>query len=405
MDHPHADPRAPQPILPTRAQADAARIEQRRRSGPQVYWYLSFRCNLACNHCSVRSSPSVDTSRDLDTAECLDVVDQLVELNASGVELSGGEVLLRRDALAVVEAAAARGLHINLETNGLLIDERFVALARRLQEQGGFEFTISLDGGEAAAHELLRVHGDGQPHASFAGVVRALRLLKERGVRFNVQMVLHRDNYKTIPQLYELGRELRPALDKLLFPLLNPVGRGRELVQGRGLRAADVAHALELIRRESPRFGGTTYFKAPPAVVPPRYLGLIYKNDAVRSHVSCEFPLLGILPNGDVTICALTRAQEGLCFGNVRTHRLKDIWREARMDELRQRYLSTQHLEGICGDCIWKHVCKGGCRAVAHDAGGSFDAALPLCAALVEAGEFPAVYRLSSHQAVLRRAK
>ena len=49
---------------------------------PTVYWYPSFRCNLACKHCSVNSSPYVDTSNDLMFEQALAVVDQLKELNA-----------------------------------------------------------------------------------------------------------------------------------------------------------------------------------------------------------------------------------------------------------------------------------------------------------------------------------
>ncbi len=383
------------------ASAEGQAMEQERQFRPQVYWYLSFRCNLACTHCSVKSSPFVDTAGDLGTDDCLRVVDQLAELNAGAVDLTGGEVLFRQDALTIIRAAADRGLHVNLESNGLLFDERFTALARELQARGNLEMSVSLDGGTAPTHELLRVFGDGRAHGSFGRTLAGLRFLKREGVRFNVQMVLHRDNYRTIPQLYALGRELRPALDKILFPLLNPVGRGDSLVATKGMRAAEVAYALELIRRESREFSGTTYFKAPPAVVPPQYLNLVYKDRGVRSQVSCQFPLLGILPNGDVTICALSRDNESLHFGNVRTHRLKDIWLQARMDLLRSRYVAAEHLTGVCGDCVWKYSCKGGCRAAAYEAGGSFDAPLPLCAALAEAGEFPEAYKISAQNAAL----
>src|ERR1700752_162606 len=70
---------------------------------PTVYWYPSFRCNLACKHCSVKSSPYVDTSKDLAFDEALTVVDQLKELNVGWVFLSGGDFLFRPDALKLLE--------------------------------------------------------------------------------------------------------------------------------------------------------------------------------------------------------------------------------------------------------------------------------------------------------------
>src|SRR5690242_19149133 len=38
--------------------------EREREFHPDVYWYLTFRCNLACTHCSVLSSPHVDITND-----------------------------------------------------------------------------------------------------------------------------------------------------------------------------------------------------------------------------------------------------------------------------------------------------------------------------------------------------
>ena len=77
--------------------------EKERRFRPDVYWYLTFRCNLACAHCSVRSSPWVDTSEDLTTEECLRVIDQMAELDVKTALMTGGEFLVRSDALLILK--------------------------------------------------------------------------------------------------------------------------------------------------------------------------------------------------------------------------------------------------------------------------------------------------------------
>ncbi len=369
--------------------AESREFDPRRRFRPNIYWYLTFRCNLACKHCWVESSPWVDTSGDLTTLEAMRVVQQMVELNVGTCIMTGGEVLSRRDALDVLLALTDNGIRVAMETNGLLVSDRFIELARELQAQRLLNITISLDGGTAEAHDRLR--GPGTFRRTFAKLGR----LTAGGVAYAVQCVLNSSNIETIPVLYERAAELEPGLRTVAFALLNPIGRGEELVGDLGIGFGELTRILGLIEEHKGRFHGCTMVKAPPAAIPPRYLGMVFRDREVETLVSCQFPLLGILPDGAVTVCALSRDNEELHFGNVRTSNLKRIWSERRMDLLRGRYLDTDNLAGICGDCIWKRRCRGACRAWAWEETGNFDAPYPLCAALAEAGQFPAAYRLS----------
>lgn len=375
-------------------------LEEQRRFRPDIYWYLSFRCNLACIHCSVESSPWVDTSDDLTPAECMKVVDQMAELNVRTAMLSGGEVLLRPDALDIMEALGQRGIVVGLETNGLRITPKFVELARRLQENNLLSMTISLDGGTKETHEQLR------GPRSFDRTVRAFQMLDEGSVRFSVQCVLNNSNFQTISDLYERAESHAPSWQMVIFALLNPVGRGSELVQSLGLESEHIPRIFDLIQRHKPGYSGATMIKIPPAVVPPRYLPMVFQDREVKTSTSCQFPLLGVLPNGDVTICAVSRDNSELHFGNVRdaAHggpRLREIWEKTRMSMLRSSYLSAEDLKGVCGDCVWKYGCKGACRAWAYEEGGSFGSPFPICKAVDDADAFPRAYRLSVQNAAL----
>ena len=380
-----------------RDQAGRFRIleETQRRFRPAVYWYLTFTCNLACSHCSVNSSPWVDSSTDLTTGECLGVIEQMTELRVSTVLLTGGEFLIRPDALQILRALADREIAVGLESNGILYPPGFFELAREMQERGLLAITISLDGGTRETHERLR------GPRSFERTVAGLHRLRENGIRFNLQCVLNHESYRTIPDLYTLAAQLAPACGAVQWALLNPVGRGTGLIQELGIRAEDIPALFRLIESAEPGFPGRTVVKVPPAMVPPRYLPLVLKGARIEPVTTCQFPLLGILPNGDVTVCAVSRDNPDLRFGNMRDEgfRLKLIWEKTRMDQLRSSYLAGENLSGICGDCVWKYQCKGACRAWAFEEGGSFDAPFPLCQALAEAGAFPKVYRLSHQNA------
>jgi radical SAM protein with 4Fe4S-binding SPASM domain len=398
-----ASPPGPAPVgaaLRERVRRLRVLEEEERRFRPSVYWYLTFRCNLACAHCSVQSSPWVDSSKDLTTDECMQVVEQLAELDVHAALLTGGELLIRPDALRILEALADRGIMAGVETNGIHYPAGFFELARAMQARGLFAMTVSLDGGTPETHERLR------GPKSFERTVAGLHLLKEHGIRFNVQCVLNHENYGTIPDLYRLAGTLFPECGTVQWGLLNPVGRGAGLVQELGLQPGDVAAIFELIKGVEAEFPGKTVVKVPPGAVPPRYLPLVAKGAGIKSVTTCQFPLLGILPNGDVTVCAVSRENADLRFGNVRDEgfRLKLCWERTRMDMLRSRYVAAEHLAGICGDCVWKYSCKGACRAWAYEEGDSFDAPFPLCKALDEAGAFPKAYRLSSQNAAAAAA-
>lgn len=380
---------SPQTAVPMPAPTQAAEIDPQRRFRPNIYWYLTFRCNLSCAHCWVQSSPTVDTSEDLTTAEAMRVVDEMAELSVNACTLSGGEVLTRRDAPQIIAALCERGIRVVVETNGLLIRQPFLDLAARLQAGGRLTLGISLDGATAESHERLR------GPRTFERTVANLRRLKEAGVRFNLQCTLNRINIATIPALYELAESLRPALRCLGFCLLNPLGRGEGLAQELGVGFGDLDEVLTLVREHKGHFSGVTVLKVPPAAIPPAHLAMALQGSLVSTRVTCQFPILGILPSGDITICALSRENRELRFGNVRTDSLKQVWQHGRLDHLRERYLTTSNLRGICGDCIWQASCRGACRAWAYQEGLSFDAPYPLCAAFDAAGEFPDAYRRS----------
>lgn len=383
---------------PSGARADYEREEAERQFHPDVYWYLSFRCNLACRHCSVFSSPDVDTSDDLTTEGAMLVIEQMVELGVGTALVSGGEALYRPDAMDILRAATGSGVKVGLETNGLIITDEFIEFARDAQARKMFGVAVSLDGGTPETHDRVRGHG------TFKRTLHNLHRLKEGGVKFSIQCILNNDNYASIPQYIELSKALMPELVDTQLGILNAVGRGDEFIQEVGLAAEDIPRIFALIEREKKDFSGSIVVKVPPAVVPPRFLGFMYRTENVSGCTTCQFPLLGVLPNGDVTICAVSRDNEQVCFGNVRTHRLKDIWVQTRMDALRTHYVAADHLAGICGDCVFQKSCKGSCRAWAYEQGGSFDSPFPICASLERAGQFPRAYRLSEQQKALNGA-
>ena len=63
-----------------------------------AHWELTYRCNEQCSHCYLDVlPPNQDVPGELSTEECFRVIDEIVELGALNLLLSGGEILARRD--------------------------------------------------------------------------------------------------------------------------------------------------------------------------------------------------------------------------------------------------------------------------------------------------------------------
>ena len=104
---------------------------------------LTERCNLRCVYCMpAEGVPLTPTRRMLTTDEIARLGRVLAEAGVDKVRLTGGEPLVRKDALEVTERLGRLGLRsLAMTTNGLLLEDRLPAL----RAAGLTDLTVSLD--------------------------------------------------------------------------------------------------------------------------------------------------------------------------------------------------------------------------------------------------------------------
>src|SRR6201993_3322907 len=73
-------------------------------------WELTYACNLSCVHCL--SSSGRRDPRELSTAECKAVIDTLERMQVFYVNIGGGEPMIRRDFMEIVDYAIGRGVGV-----------------------------------------------------------------------------------------------------------------------------------------------------------------------------------------------------------------------------------------------------------------------------------------------------
>jgi radical SAM protein with 4Fe4S-binding SPASM domain len=338
-----------------------------------VSWNLTYRCNLACEHCYLDAgpakvqSPAFADRSELGTEQCYRVVDEIAAFAPEAVTiLTGGEPLLRRDIVDIVRYGASKGLWIVVGTNGVKITEN---LARLLQAEGVRGLALSLDALDAERHDAFR-----RVRGAWANTVDGAKILTRVGLPFIVQTTVGAHNRDELAAIAAFAHdELGAKVWNLYF--LVPSGRGSfvsdlvpaEYDQVLG-ELAEIQHrwaSKMLVNAKcAPHFVRTLLSSDSPAPFPKSFAG-----GAGGCPAGTHY--LGIRPNGDVTPCPYLP----LFAGNLGGTGLREIWDDS---ELFTKIRRRDHLGGRCGPCELNSMC-GGCRARAYGMTGDVMAEDPLC--------------------------
>ena len=153
-----------------------------------AHWSVTGRCNYRCKHCYM-SAPDAKLG-ELDHETVMDIINQLADCGVMNVSLTGGEPLVRKDFMEIVDALLERDIRIiTIYSNGKLVtDELLDAL-----EQRGIhpEFNMSYDG--EGHHDWLR----GIPGAEKI-VEEAFLRCRDRGFPTGAEMCIHNANKHTL---------------------------------------------------------------------------------------------------------------------------------------------------------------------------------------------------------------
>jgi uncharacterized protein len=190
----------------------------------QIVLKLASRCNLACSYCymyeaadqSWRRRPKVMSP---DTVKLTaDRVGEHVAahaLDAIGVVLHGGEPLLAghrvvRSALVALRAAAPAAIRFSAQTNGILIDDRYLEIFAEF----GVRVGVSLDG-DAGSTDRNRRYADGR--GSYGLVLAGLDRLR-RHEDLYAGLLCTIDVRNDPLAVYRSLRDLAPPAIDLLLP-------------------------------------------------------------------------------------------------------------------------------------------------------------------------------------------
>jgi MoaA/NifB/PqqE/SkfB family radical SAM enzyme len=191
-----------------------------------ISWNLTYRCNLACEHCYLDAGPKplVGTENfadrsELGTEECFRVIDDIAAFAPECLTiLTGGEPLLRRDILEIVRRAAERGLWVVVGTNGVRITRN---VAKRLAEAGARGLSLSLDALDPDCHDRFRM-----VRGAWQNTVEGAEILNRTGLPFIVQTTAGSHNLGELDAIADFAHDRLAAKVWNLYFLV-PTGRGQ----------------------------------------------------------------------------------------------------------------------------------------------------------------------------------
>jgi len=151
--------------------------EDNRPVGSRLWLYTNFDCNLHCDYCCVRSSPTAPR-RELGLARVQRIAREAAELGVKEIFVTGGEPFLLEDIGDILLSCAAAAPTTVL-TNGMLFTGRRIESLREVPRDR-IVLQISLDSATAELHDLHR--GPGTWTRAREGIQRA------RAQRFRVRL-------------------------------------------------------------------------------------------------------------------------------------------------------------------------------------------------------------------------
>jgi TusA-related sulfurtransferase len=127
--------------------------EDRRPVGSRLWLYTNFDCNLHCDYCCVRSSPTAPP-RELGLARVQQIAREAAELGVKEIFVTGGEPFLLEDIGDILLSCAAT-VPTTVLTNGMLFTGRRGESLRTLPRDR-IVLQISLDSATPELHDLHR---------------------------------------------------------------------------------------------------------------------------------------------------------------------------------------------------------------------------------------------------------
>lgn len=346
--------------------SDHLRYNERNDFGPIAVFNCTKKCNLRCQHCYSESDKSL-SDVELNTAQAIDMLDQLKEANCPVVLFSGGEPLIRGDLFELLEYAKKISLRTVISTNGTLIDEN---IAEKLAAVNVGYVGISLDGPKHLHDKFRAVTG------CFDKTIAGFKNCRKLGIKAGLRFTITKANKECIGDMFDIASE--NGIRRICFYHLIGMGRAVE-ISDQSLTAQETRITMDTVIAKTKEFvdkglidevltvgnhadGPYLLVKMQQQCHPDfekaKKLLMINGGNKIGEKIAC------VSWDGSVYADQFWR---NYCLGNITKKSFKDIWYNNTDPVLQKLHNKDKFADKICLGCKWFELCKGNYRFLGQD--------------------------------------
>jgi PqqA peptide cyclase len=317
---------------------------------------LTYACPLQCPYCS-NPLDYANIKDELSTNDWKRVLKQSRDMGAVQLGFSGGEPLVRKDLVELVDYSHGLGYYTNLITSGYNMDEEKIIA---LKKAGLDHIQISL---QASSKELNDFIAGAE---SFEHKKHVAKLIKKNGYPMVLCVVLHRQNIHQMKEILEMAIELGADFVELAntqYYGWAQHNRDQLLPTHEQLQTAEaIANQYQASQKGKMKI----YY-----VVPDYFEG---RPKACMNGWGTTF--LTIAPDGLALPCHSARQLPNFDCPNVNEHSISDIWNDSTAFNY---FRGDRWMKEPCRSCPEKDKDFGGCHCQAFLLTGDASNADPVC--------------------------
>lgn len=300
----------------------------------QLHMFLTNACNLRCKHCYMFSGQC--KINELNFSEIKSILCGFKAHQGEFVTFSGGEVLMRKDLMSILQLTKKLQLNTTIMTNGTLWTESLVKEAAKYISA----VQISIDGFNEK--ENAKVRGSGY----FEKSLRSVELFLQNGIRVTIAMTPWYDEelFKSKDLYLNFIKEIKGKYIHypLNFKFTSDIMDGREL-------------SLSPIEQKR-------YFKFMQEISndenenKEEEIFIYNQRNRILKDSWCTFGHLTISADGEVYFCGKVNASKPIC--NIRETDIDTIM------GLSSKARDLSRIQNLypCKECELRYICGGGCR-------------------------------------------
>ncbi len=306
-------------------------------------------CSLHCKMCHMWKHFREDGKLSLNDYQ--NFMSSLKEFAGERVQIQfvGGEPLLKREIIELIEHASKKGFSTTMTTNGFLLDKQ---IREKIGDCGLNTLVLSLESLKEETHDFLR--GKQGVYKRIMESIEYFESLADPRLEIFISSIIMKDNLDDLIELAEWVNNNKRISSVYFQAVMQPFGssadnnwyqdKDHSFLWPDTDKANDVLDELIRLKKNDYKIANQigqleiykSYFRAPGRFIKKTRCNLGYKSFTV-------------LTNGDIYLCLSMPA-----IGNIKTDRINEVWFSERANKVRRQIANCRQNCKLLINCFFE---------------------------------------------------